>query len=141
MVTFSYILIILAAVFWLYFRIILAKPWHNFLFVILISLIVVPNLIGIYNHPFIQQIFVPILIGMAVGDFSFRFVLWVVLKLAGEEKRNEIQNNLYNRKDSKERKIEEVKKRKEQENAIKKSQERKDIEREKKRLERLKNRK
>ena len=100
MVSFSYILMLLAAIGWLYFRIVLAKPWHNFLFVLLISLIVVPNLFGVYDHPFTQQFFIPILVGMAAGDFSFRFVLWIVLKVSGEEKRDEIYSRIYNRKEN-----------------------------------------
>lgn len=141
MTGFSYILVLLAAIGWLYFRIILAKPWHNFLFVLLISLIVVPNLFGVYDHPFTQQFFIPILVGMAAGDFSFRFVLWVVLKLSGEEKRDEIYNKIYNRVENKEKvKTEKIKKR-EEEVLSKKEKELKELEREKRRKERLQKRK
>jgi len=141
MIGFSYVLMLLAAIGWLYFRIILAKPWHNFLFVLLISLIVIPNLFGVYDHPFTQQFFIPILVGMAAGDFSFRFVLWIVLKVAGEEKREEIQNRLYNRKEIKQKTKSEKDNKKERERRAKKEQELKDQERENRRKERLKRRK
>ena len=136
MVSFSYILMLLAAIGWLYFRIVLAKPWHNFLFVLLISLIVVPNLFGVYDHPFTQQFFIPILVGMAAGDFSFRFVLWIVLKVSGEEKRDEIYSRIYNRKENRKKVQSERNKIKEQEALNKKEKER-----EKRRKERLEKRK
>ena len=141
MVSFSYILMLLAAIGWLYFRIVLAKPWHNFLFVLLISLIVVPNLFGVYNHPFTQQFFIPILVGMAAGDFSFRFVLWIVLKVSGEEKRDEIYSRIYNRKENRKKVQSERNKIKEQEALNKKEKEQKEKEREKRRKERLEKRK
>ena len=141
MVSFSYILMLLAAIGWLYFRIVLAKPWHNFLFVLLISLIVVPNLFGVYDHPFTQQFFIPILVGMAAGDFSFRFVLWLVLKVSGEEKRDEIYSRIYNRKKKKKKVQSERNKIKEQEALNKKEKEQKEKEREKRRKERLEKRK
>lgn len=141
MVSFSYILMLLAAIGWLYFRIVLAKPWHNFLFVLLISLIVVPNLFGVYDHPFTQQFFIPILVGMAAGDFSFRFVLWVVLKVSGEEKRDEIYSRIYNRKENRKKVQSEKNKIKEQEALNKKEKEQKEKEREKRRKERLEKRK
>ena len=133
MVSFSYILMLLAAIGWLYFRIVLAKPWHNFLFVLLISLIVVPNLFGVYDHPFTQQFFIPILVGMAAGDFSFRFVLWIVLKVSGEEKRDEIYSRIYNRKENRKKVQSERNKIKEQEALNKKEKEQKEKEREKSR--------
>lgn len=132
---------LLAAIGWLYFRIVLAKPWHNFLFVLLISLIVVPNLFGVYNHPFTQQFFIPILVGMAAGDFSFRFVLWIVLKVSGEEKRDEIYSRIYNRKENRKKVQSERNKIKEQEALNKKEKEQKEKEREKRRKERLEKRK
>lgn len=141
MVSFSYILMLLAAIGWLYFRIVLAKPWHNFLFVLLISLIVVPNLFGVYDHPFTQQFFIPILVGMAAGDFSFRFVLWLVLKVSGEEKRDEIYSRIYNRKENRKKVQSERNKIKEQEALNKKEKEQKEKEREKRRKERLEKRK
>lgn len=141
MVSLSYILMLLAAIGWLYFRIVLAKPWHNFLFVLLISLIVVPNLFGVYDHPFTQQFFIPILVGMAAGDFSFRFVLWVVLKVSGEEKRDEIYSRIYNRKENRKKVQSEKNKIKEQEALNKKEKEQKEKEREKRRKERLEKRK
>ncbi len=141
MVSFSYILMLLAAIGWLYFRIVLAKPWHNFLFVLLISLIVVPNLFGVYDHPFTQQFFIPILVGMAAGDFSFRFVLWIVLKVSGEEKRDEIYSRIYNRKENRKKVQSERNKIKEQEALNKKEKEQKEKEREKRRKERLEKRK
>ncbi|EPP7234569.1 hypothetical protein ACTOJ1_001518 [Shigella flexneri] len=141
MVSFSYILMLLAAIGWLYFRIVLAKPWHNFLFVLLISLIVVPNLFGVYDHPFTQQFFIPILVGMAAGDFSFRFVLWIVLKVSGEEKRDEIYSRIYNRKENRKKVQSEKNKIKEQEALNKKEKEQKEKEREKRRKERLEKRK
>ena len=141
MVSFSYILMLLAALGWLYFRIVLAKPWHNFLFVLLISLIVVPNLFGVYDHPFTQQFFIPILVGMAAGDFSFRFVLWIVLKVSGEEKRDEIYSRIYNRKENRKKVQSERNKIKEQEALNKKEKEQKEKEREKRRKERLEKRK
>jgi len=141
MVGFSYILALLAATGWLYFRIIMAKPWHNFLFVVLISLIVVPNLFGVYDHPFTQQFFIPILVGMAAGDFSFRFVLWVILKLSSEEKRDEIYSRIYNRKENRKKAKSEKAKKKEEEDLIKKEKEQKEAEREKRRKERLDKRK
>lgn len=141
MVSFSYILMLLAAIGWLYFRIVLAKPWHNFLFVLLISLIVVPNLFGVYDHPFTQQFFIPILVGMAAGDFSFRFVLWLVLKVSGEEKRDEIYSRIYNRKENRKKIQSERNKIKEQEALNKKEKEQKEKEREKRRKERLEKRK
>lgn len=141
MVSFSYILMLLAAIGWLYFRIVLAKPWHNFLFVLLISLIVVPNLFGVYDHPFTQQFFIPILVGMAAGDFSFRFVLWIVLKVSGEEKRDEIYSRIYNRKENRKKVQSEKNKMKEQEALNKKEKEQKEKEREKRRKERLEKRK
>lgn len=141
MVSFSYILMLLAAIGWLYFRIVLAKPWHNFLFVLLISLIVVPNLFGVYDHPFTQQFFIPILVGMAAGDFSFRFVLWIVLKVSGEEKRDEIYSRIYNRKENRKKVQSERNKIKEQEVLNKKEKEQKEKEREKRRKERLEKRK
>jgi len=132
---------LLAAIGWLYFRIVLAKPWHNFLFVLLISLIVVPNLFGVYDHPFTQQFFIPILVGMAAGDFSFRFVLWIVLKVSGEEKRDEIYSRIYNRKENRKKVQSERNKIKEQEALNKKEKEQKEKEREKRRKERLEKRK
>jgi len=132
---------LLAAIGWLYFRIVLAKPWHNFLFVLLISLIVVPNLFGVYDHPFTQQFFIPILVGMAAGDFSFRFVLWLVLKVSGEEKRDEIYSRIYNRKENRKKVQSERNKIKEQEALNKKEKEQKEKEREKRRKERLEKRK
>lgn len=132
---------LLAAIGWLYFRIVLAKPWHNFLFVLLISLIVVPNLFGVYDHPFTQQFFIPILVGMAAGDFSFRFVLWIVLKVSGEEKRDEIYSRIYNRKENRKKVQFERNKIKEQEALNKKEKEQKEKEREKRRKERLEKRK
>lgn len=141
MVSLSYILMLLAAIGWLYFRIVLAKPWHNFLFVLLISLIVVPNLFGVYDHPFTQQFFIPILVGMAAGDFSFRFVLWIVLKVSGEEKRDEIYSRIYNRKENRKKVQSERNKIKEQEALNKKEKEQKEKEREKRRKERLEKRK
>lgn len=132
---------LLAAIGWLYFRIVLAKPWHNFLFVLLISLIVVPNLFGVYDHPFTQQFFIPILVGMAAGDFSFRFVLWIVLKVSGEEKRDEIYSRIYNRKENRKKVQSEKNKMKEQEALNKKEKEQKEKEREKRRKERLEKRK
>lgn len=141
MVSFSYILMLLAAIGWLYFRIVLAKPWHNFLFVLLISLIVVPNLFGVYDHPFTQQFFIPILVGMAAGDFSFRFVLWIILKVSGEEKRDEIYSRIYNRKENRKKVQSEKNKIKEQEALNKKEKEQKEKEREKRRKERLEKRK
>lgn len=140
MVTFSYVLMLLSAIGWLYFRIVLAKPWHNFLFVLLISLIVIPNLFGVYDHPFIQQFFIPILVGTAAGDFSFRFVLWVILKCAGEEKKEEIQNRLYNRKEINKKNKSEKQSKKEKENIEKREKEIKEKERENRRKERLKKR-
>ena len=132
---------LLAAIGWLYFRIVLAKPWHNFLFVLLISLIVVPNLFGVYDDPFTQQFFIPILVGMAAGDFSFRFVLWIVLKVSGEEKRDEIYSRIYNRKENRKKVQSERNKIKEQEALNKKEKEQKEKEREKRRKERLEKRK
>ena len=132
---------LLAAIGWLYFRLVLAKPWHNFLFVLLISLIVVPNLFGVYDHPFTQQFFIPILVGMAAGDFSFRFVLWIVLKVSGEEKRDEIYSRIYNRKENRKKVQSERNKIKEQEALNKKEKEQKEKEREKRRKERLEKRK
>lgn len=132
---------LLAAIGWLYFRIVLAKPWHNFLFVLLISLIVVPNLFGVYDHPFTQQFFIPILVGMAAGDFSFRFVLWIILKVSGEEKRDEIYSRIYNRKENRKKVQSEKNKIKEQEALNKKEKEQKEKEREKRRKERLEKRK
>jgi len=140
MVGYSYVLMVIAAALWLYFRIALARPWHNFLFVILISLCVLPNMMGIYQHPFVQQIFIPLIVGMAAGDFSFRLVFWIIVKMKGEEMNEQIKEDLYNRGSKKKAKAKERDKLKELDLKNKAEEKKKEQEREKRRLERQKKR-
>lgn len=140
MVGYSYVLMIIAAAIWLYFRIALARPWHNFLFVILISLCVLPNMIGVYQHPFVQQIFIPLIVGMAAGDFSFRLVFWIIVKMKGEEMNEKIKEDLYNRGSKKKAKAKEKDKLKDLEAKNKAEEKKKEQEREKRRLERQRKR-
>lgn len=140
MVGYSYVLMVVAAALWLYFRIALARPWHNFLFVILISLCVLPNMMGIYQHPFVQQIFIPLIVGMAAGDFSFRLVFWIIVKMKGEEMNEKIKEDLYNRGSKKKAKAKEKDKLKDLEAKNKAEEKKKEQEREKRRLERQRKR-
>lgn len=140
MVGYSYVLMVVAAALWLYFRIALARPWHNFLFVILISLCVLPNMMGIYQHPFVQQIFIPLIVGMAAGDFSFRLVFWIIVKMKGEEMNEKIKEDLYNRGSKKKAKAKEKDKLKDLESKNKAEEKKKEQEREKRRLERQRKR-
>jgi hypothetical protein len=140
MVGYSYVLMVVAAALWLYFRIALARPWHNFLFVILISLCVLPNMMGIYQHPFVQQILIPLIVGMAAGDFSFRLVFWIIVKMKGEEMNEKIKEDLYNRGSKKKAKAKEKDKLKDLEAKNKAEEKKKEQEREKRRLERQRKR-
>lgn len=140
MVGYSYVLMIIAAAIWLYFRIALARPWHNFLFVILISLCVLPNMIGVYQHPFVQQIFIPLIVGTAAGDFSFRLVFWIIVKMKGEEMNEQIKQDLYNRGTKKKAKTKAKDTLKAQQELAKSEEKKKEQERERRRLERQRKR-
>lgn len=140
MVGYSYVLMIIAAAIWLYFRIALARPWHNFLFVILISLCVLPNMMGVYQHPFVQQIFIPLIVGTAAGDFSFRLVFWIIVKMKGEEMNEQIKQDLYNRGAKKKAKAKAKDTLKVQQEQAKSEEKKKEQEREQRRLERQRKR-